>query len=160
SDVVRSVNHGRTAATGADTTIRSLGGPSWQRRADESTVVLHFEVSAPGRVVNLQVSAIATESKNWGRPWGILMKGTRTTVLREEPLAERLVELNASARAFAEAWLQKLAEGRGEEAYRETLPPEQRQAAADGYREFQRGGLLHADPERLWAEGALREEIP
>jgi hypothetical protein len=126
SDIVRLINHGRTAEAGDDVTIRSLGIRSSTAHGGGYKVEMSFEIRSSQRNVEMVVTAQATEHKEKGLQWMVDRTATGAQRGMELPPGARVRELNDSALQFSGDWVKKLGAGQAVEAYLETLPPGRR----------------------------------
>jgi hypothetical protein len=126
SDVVRLINHGRTAEAGDDVEIRPQGIRSSTASGGGYKVEVTFQIRSPQRVIDMLVTAQATEHKEKGLQWMVDRTATGAQRGMELPPGARVRELNESALLFTGDWVKKLGAGQTVEAYLETLPASER----------------------------------
>jgi hypothetical protein len=147
SSLVRVLNHGPTAAEGADTQVKPLGVQSWEYKNGGYQLRLVYEVRTPEYSSEVQLMTHGTERKGEGRDWAVVLNESGVTPPSSvPPLQARIAELKDSSSAFVEEWLRKLGSGRTAEAYLDTQDPDRRAALRARYGAGQLGGALGADP--------------
>lgn len=143
SDLVRSINHGRDAEGGADSTIQPRGVRTTEYHAGGFRVEMTFEVTTPERVAELTVTAQGVEQKDRGRQWYIVWSGSAPTKLLEDrPQNLRMSDLKRLSLMFVQHWMGELKGGHLQDAFLETQPAARREALRAEYRAGQLGAML------------------
>jgi hypothetical protein len=147
SSLVRAINHGPSAAEGADTQVKPLGVQNWEYKNGGYQLRLVYDVHTPAYAAELVLTLHSTDRKGEGRDWGVIVAESGVTPQPSPtPPQVRLAELKDSSSAFVEEWIRKLGSGRGGEAYLETQDPDRRAVLRARYGAGQLAGALDAGP--------------
>jgi hypothetical protein len=167
NDLVKSL-----AQAGAEAVIVSEGVKDWNYENNGYMVRHQYRVTTPEAEYQVIVTAFGADPKaGQGRVWTIRFgeSGIRTNSLQLTALGQKVAVMRQSAADFVEQWSKALLAGRAEEAYLATRPPGERgtlKAIAGrlddlpGYKQFRQGDLVQVQPERFWAPGTLKQEVP
>lgn len=154
SEIVRQMEQG-----GAAVQVQCLGVKEWGYTAGGYQVQLAYRVSTPLMVSEMGLTVVGVEGTDdaGGRQWYVKNpQPTLTPELTDE--GRRMSARMATAREFAQGWLHKVGDWQWEQAYLDTLPPEERrrQAAergskfAEGLKAFREGAFVRAEAPTFW----------
>ncbi len=152
SQIVRQLSEGS-----GQSQIQCLGVQGWGYDKGSYTVDLRYRVTSAEMTSEIMITAVGVDDENGERQWYVKDPRTVTApVFTAE--GERMQKRTDQARLFGEAWLRQVEAGQWDDAYLGTLPPDERErlkkergpSLEQGRKEFQKGGVVHYDPEAFW----------
>lgn len=173
------------ADAGDKAEIRSLGLKEREFKDGGYKIRQIYQLTVPEMTVEFLITAHGREpSRGQGRQWTVVLNETGLQSSTPTPLGIHRGNLRRQSSVFLQQWIEKLREDKGEEAFLDTLAPEDRQRAhaqqaaallgrgllppitpearrqlLPGYKGFTEGNLVRVAP-KFWAPEAMKSDIP